>query len=342
MKILITGHTGFKGAWISLMLERAGHEVNGLALDPVSGGVFNLGSVGAHHLHDLRGDINDVETVARACASISPEFIFHLAAQPLVRHSYEEPRKTFETNAIGTLSVLEAMSVTPSVKGGLVITTDKVYKNVGQSHGYVESDALGGHDPYSASKAMADILTSSWISSFGGPRTAIARAGNVIGGGDVSADRLFPDLMRSFSSGKPAQLRNPLAVRPWQHVLDCLNGYVMLADSIMATLDQGADAGAWNFGPDPEAFRTVGEAADLAASVWGRGASWELDKGSHPHEAHMLTLDATKAKTELGWRDRLSFDDAVRWTVDWHKRVEAGESALDVTLSQIEAFETLA
>jgi CDP-glucose 4,6-dehydratase len=280
--------------------------------------------------------------VAVAIKESAPDFVFHLAAQPLVRLSYAEPRKTYETNAIGTLSVLEAMAATPSVKGGIVVTTDKVYKNVGQAHGYVETDALGGHDPYSASKAMADILTSSWISSFGGPRTAIARAGNVIGGGDVSADRLFPDLMRSFSAGTPAQLRNPLAVRPWQHVLDCLHGYVMLAESIMATLDQGADAGAWNFGPDSEAFRTVGEAADLAAAAWGPGASWEVDSSSHPHEAHMLTLDATKAKTELGWHNRLSFEDSFRWTVDWHKRVEAGESALNVTLAQIEAFEALA
>ena len=342
MHYLITGHTGFKGAWLSLILERAGHKVSGLSLDPVEGALFLSTGTESRMTRDFRININDAPSVAVAVNELNPDFIMHLAAQPLVRLSYSEPRGTFETNSIGTLSVLEAMSLAPSVKGGIVVTTDKVYKNIGQSHGYVESDALGGHDPYSASKAMADILTSSWISSFGGPRTAIARAGNVIGGGDVSPDRLFPDLMRSFIAGAPAQLRNPLAVRPWQHVLDCLNGYVMLADSIMATLDQGADAGAWNFGPDPDAFRTVGEAADLAASVWGPGASWELDKGSHPHEAHMLTLDATKAKSELGWRDRLSFEDAVRWTVDWHKRVEAGESALDVTLSQIEAFEALA
>ena len=327
---------------MALMLERQGYQVSGLSLDPLEGSLFIQSGLSSHLGQDFRVDINDPRATLNAVTTVAPDFVFHLAAQPLVRTSYEQPRLTFETNSLGTLSVLEAATQTESVRGAVVVTTDKVYKNVGQSHGYVESDALGGHDPYSASKAMADILTSSWISSFGGPRTAIARAGNVIGGGDVSADRLFPDLMRSFSAGTPAQLRNPLAVRPWQHVLDCLNGYVMLADSIMATLDQGSDAGAWNFGPDPDAFRTVGEAADLAASVWGPGASWELDKGSHPHEAHMLTLDATKDKSELGWRDRLSFEDAVRWTVDWHKRVEAGESALDVTLSQIEAFEALA
>ena len=342
MHFLVSGNTGFKGAWLSLLLQRSGHTVSGLALDPLPGSMFSLSGVDAFLKNDFRTDINDAQAVAVAIKESAPDFVFHLAAQPLVRLSYAEPRKTYETNAIGTLSVLEAMAAPPSVKGGIVVTTDKVYKNVGQAHGYVEGDALGGHDPYSASKAMADILTTSWISSFGGPRTAIARAGNVIGGGDVSADRLFPDLMRSFSSGTPAQLRNPLAVRPWQHVLDCLHGYVMLAESIMATLDQGADAGAWNFGPDSEAFRTVGEAADLAAAVWGPGASWEVDSGSHPHEAHMLTLDATKAKTELGWHDRLSFEDAVRWTVDWHKKVEAGESALEVTLAQIEAFEALA
>jgi len=340
--VLITGHTGFKGAWLSVLLERSGHQVSGLSLEPLPHSLFDSAKLTDHLSSDLRVDINDSNSTVAAIALLKPDFIFHLAAQPLVRASYEEPRLTFETNSLGTLSVLEGAGAAESVQGLVVVTTDKVYRNVGQAHGYVESDCLGGHDPYSASKAMADILTTSWISSFGGPRTAIARAGNVIGGGDVSTDRLFPDLMRAFVAGRSAQLRHPLAVRPWQHVLDCLNGYVMLAESIMATLDQGADAGAWNFGPDSEAFRTVGEAADLAAAAWGPGASWEVDSGSHPHEAHMLTLDATKAKTELGWHDRLSFEDAVRWTVDWHKKVEAGESALEVTLAQIEAFEALA
>jgi CDP-glucose 4,6-dehydratase len=240
-----------------------------------------------------------------------------------------------ETNVLGTLSVLEAIAAAPSVRAAVMVTTDKVYRNVGQADGYVESDALGGHDPYSASKAMADILVSSWVDSFGGCPTGIARAGNVIGGGDVSADRLFPDLIRGFAAGQSVPIRYPSAVRPWQHVLDCLNGYLLLADALLA----GAGTGPWNFGPDPASFRTVAETADLAAALWGAPAAWESAGGDHPHEAGLLTLDASRARGELGWHDRLDFDAAVSWTVDWAKRVGAGESARDVTVAQIEAFE---
>jgi CDP-glucose 4,6-dehydratase len=261
-----------------------------------------------------------------------------MAAQPLVRASYVDPRWTMETNVMGTLSVMEAIAAAQSVRAAVIVTTDKVYRNVGQSAGYVESDALGGHDPYSASKAMADILVSSWVASFPGSSIAIARAGNVIGGGDVSMDRLMPDLLRAFALGEPALLRYPDAVRPWQHVLDCLNGYVLLVDALL----EGSGDGAWNFGPDPDSFRTVRDTADLAASVWGDGARWVVDGHEHPHEAGLLTLDATRARRELGWHDVLSFDQAVKWTVDWSRRVQAGERALDVTLDQIEEYFRLA
>ncbi len=239
---------------------------------------------------------------------------------------------------MGTLSVLEAVAATDSVRAALMVTTDKVYRNIGQAAGYVEGDALGGHDPYSASKAMADILVSSWVSSFPGCPIATARAGNVIGGGDVSTDRLMPDLLHAFASGEPARLRYPDAVRPWQHVLDCLHGYVLLVDALL----DGSGAGAWNFGPDPGSFRTVRDTADLAASAWADGARWVADDDEHPHEAALLTLDATRARRELGWVDVLGFEQAVTWTVDWSKRVRAGENALDVTLDQIDEYSRLA
>jgi CDP-glucose 4,6-dehydratase len=212
-----------------------------------------------------------------------------------------------------------------------MVTTDKVYRNVGQSEGYVEGDPLGGHDPYSASKAMADILISSWVDSFGGCPTAIARAGNVIGGGDVSADRLLPDLIRGFASETPAAIRSPEAVRPWQHVLDCLDGYLLLVDALLA----GGGTGAWNFGPEPSSFRTVRDAADAASADWGGDAGWVADAGEHPHEAALLTLDSSRARTELGWSDRLDFAAAVGWTVEWAKRVGAGEPPRAVTVDQI-------
>lgn len=339
MRVLVTGHTGFKGAWLTLMLKRAGHEVVGLALNPEPGSLFESADVSSSLAADARVDVRDADAVRDAFASVVPEVVVHMAAQPLVRASYVDPRWTIETNVMGTLSVLEAISSTPSVRAALIVTTDKVYRNVGQELGYVEHDALGGHDPYSASKAMADILTSSWVSSFDCCPIAIARAGNVIGGGDVSKDRLFPDLIRAFASGEPASLRYPGAVRPWQHVLDCLNGYMMLIDALLARGDSAG--GAWNIGPDPSALRAVDEAASLAASLWGPGASWQAAGGQHPHEAGLLTLDATRARIELGWHDLLDFSSAVEWTVDWAKRVSAGESAREVTLSQIEAFMAL-
>ncbi len=338
MRYLVTGHTGFKGAWLTLLLHRSGHEVCGLALDPEPGSLFVEAQVDQVLAGDVRCDIRDSKSTQAAIRGLAPDAVIHMAAQPLVRASYGDPRWTMETNVMGTLSVLEGVSATPSVKALVAVTTDKVYRNVGQRAGYTESDALGGHDPYSASKAMSDILISSWTDSFGPCHTTIARAGNVIGGGDISADRLFPDLMTAFRDGRVAQLRYPEAVRPWQHVLDCLNGYVALADATLA----GAAEGSWNFGPDPEAFRTVGEAATVAAGFWGEGASWSAQSGDHPHEAGLLTLDSSRARQELGWRDVLDFESAVRWTVEWSKLVSSGGSAREVTLMQIESHQECA
>lgn len=334
---MVTGHTGFKGSWLSLWLAQRGHEVSGLALDPQPGALFIEAEVASVLTDDLRIDVRDPEAVRRAFDRVQPEVVVHMAAQPLVRASYLEPRLTFETNVMGTLSVLEAVSSTPSVRAHVIVTTDKVYRNVGQATGYLEGDALGGDDPYSASKAMADIMTASWVRSFAGCPTAVARAGNVIGGGDVSEDRLMPDLLRAFGLGEIALLRYPGAVRPWQHVLDCLNGYLAVIDALVA----GKGAGAWNFGPSSSSFRTVREVADLAAASWGSGASWTSSTGEHPHEAELLTLDASKAVDELSWSNRLDFAEAVSWTVDWSRLVSSGSGAREVTMEQISAFEEL-
>jgi CDP-glucose 4,6-dehydratase len=337
MHYLITGHTGFKGTWLACLLKSRGHDVSGLALDPVAGSLYESARISELLTHDLRVDVRDTDSTATAISKIAPDALFHLAAQPLVRESYREPRLTFETNAMGTLNVLEAVSRTPSVRAHVVITTDKVYRNVNQAAGYVETDPLGGDDPYSSSKAMADLLTQSWVRSFPGVPTAIARAGNVIGGGDVSAERLFPDLVDAFSRNRPAQLRYPDAVRPWQHVLDCLNGYVVLADALLA----GTGFGEWNFGPGVESFVPVGDVATLAASMWGGDASWEHFGGEHLHEANLLALDASKAERELAWTDRVNFTESVRWTIDWYKSVRAGSDPRQTTFAQIDAFEAL-
>lgn len=334
MRVLVTGHTGFKGAWLTLLLASRNHEVHGIALDPLPGSLFERANVGSMMAGDARLDIRDAGALNDAVAAADPEVVFHLAAQPLVRESYRDPRTTFETNAIGTMNVLEAIQSAPSAKAVVVVTTDKVYRNVGKVAGYVEDDPLGGDDPYSASKAMADILTHSWITSFPGAPTAVGRAGNVIGGGDVSKDRLLVDLIAGFVAGDAVRIRYPDAVRPWQHVLDCLSGYLTLASALLG----GGGEGAWNFGPDPESFQSVRQIADAASSLWGDGAGWIDDKGVHPHEAAHLTLDSTKAKAELGWRNVLPFPSGLEWTIQWHKEVAHGEDPRAVTLQQIDRF----
>lgn len=335
MHYLVTGHTGFKGSWLVLLLKRRGHTVSGLALDPPAAGLYERAGIGQLVEHDLRIDIRDAAATARGIASVAPEVVIHMAAQPLVRESYRAPRETIDTNVIGTMNVIDGVERAGTAKAHVVITTDKVYRNVNQVAGYGESDPLGGDDPYSASKAMADLLTQSWIKSFPGTPTAIARAGNVIGGGDVSSDRLLPDLIASFAAGRAPVLRYPRAVRPWQHVLDCLNGYLMLVDALL----DGRGSGEWNFGPGRDSFVDVAHVADLVSGLWGGGISWVADGGEHPHEANLLALDAAKAERELGWRNRLSFLESVEWTVAWHQEDAAGRSAHDNTVAQIAAFE---
>jgi CDP-glucose 4,6-dehydratase len=338
MRYLVTGHTGFKGAWLSLWLAEQGHSVHGLALDPEPDGLFEVAQVASRLASDARLDIRDASSVQSAVAEAKPDVVIHLAAQPLVRESYVNPRWTFETNAMGTMNVLEAVSTCDSVQAHVVVTTDKVYRNVHQTVGYIEDDALGGDDPYSASKAMADILTHSWLSSFGGPPTAIARAGNVIGGGDMSRDRLIPDIMNACRLGQNPILRYPDSVRPWQHVLDCLNGYTMLVDHLLSSPGTPSDRGAWNFGPNESSFVTVGEVTTRVLKAWGLDSTWELAPDATFHEAALLALDASKATNGLGWHDKLNIDEAIDWTVQWYRDVNSGLSPNAVTMRQLDRF----
>jgi CDP-glucose 4,6-dehydratase len=336
MHFLITGHTGFKGAWLSLILQQRGHLVSGVSLAPEVGSLFERANIGKHLENDIYCDIRDLTKLTTSFKKINPDVVIHLAAQALVRESYRNPIVTFETNLTGTLNVLQASQQIGSLKAQLIVTTDKVYKNVSKSSGYVETEALGGQDPYSASKAMADIATQSWLSSFENAPTAIARAGNVLGGGDVCVDRLMPDLIHSYSSGITPKLRAPNSVRPWQHVLDCLNGYLTLVDAVIENKAEGA----WNFGPDENQSKTVADVANIAAKVWGVEKSWENDSGAHPHEASMLILNSKKARTNLGWSDKLSFEETIEWTTNWYKNVNSGKDPLEESLKNIRDFES--
>ena len=337
MHYLVTGHTGFKGAWLTLWLTSLGHKVSGISLDPEPESLFQLSHAHESVANDCRIDIRNAGDVKAAINDISPDVVFHLAAQPLVRESYKDPRYTFETNVMGTLNVIEAAANTESVRAHVVVTTDKVYRNVNQVAGYVESDPLGGFDPYSSSKAMADILAQSWKSSFPGTPMAIVRAGNVIGGGDFSRDRLMPDLINSYLNGISPVLRYPNSVRPWQHVLDCLNGYIMVSNSLL----DGAEHVALNIGPDKEAFVSVSEVSKLVARNLGVKSDWKLSESIEPHEAGLLALDASLAEQTLGWKGKLGFEQSIRWTTDWYQQINQGSSARETTLNQIDAFVNL-
>ena len=341
MRYFITGHTGFKGSWLTLWLTSEGHEVFGLSLDPEPGSLFELAEVGELCAVDQRGDIRDPEVVKVAVKNAKPDVVVHMAAQPLVLDSYKRPRWTMETNVMGTLNVLEAVGLREDVKALLVVTTDKVYRNNNQREGYIESDPLGGDDPYSASKAMADILTQSWSKSFPGTRTAVVRAGNVIGGGDVSPDRLLPDIVASLRNGTAPVLRHPEAVRPWQHVLDCLNGYRTLIGRLVIENQDFDSDGRWNFGPGADSFASVGQITSKAMTHWGSAGSWITDSKGKPHEAQLLALDSARARTALGWCNIFDNNVSLAWTLDWYQAIDSGTNVRKATLSQIESFGSL-
>ncbi len=343
-RVLITGHTGFKGGWLAAWLKRLGALPFGVALAPT--GARNLCEAAGieRKIESRRGDIRDVALLTAAVQEARPEIVLHLAAQSLVRPSYADPVGTFATNVMGTVNLLQAVRATASVRAVIVVTSDKCYENREDGRAYGEDDPLGGHDPYSASKACAEIVTSAWRRSFLGPgerpvALASVRAGNVIGGGDWSEDRLVPDFVRAMTSGAAFEIRNPTATRPWQHVLEPLSGYLTLAEKLCT--EGGAVAEAWNFGPDPADCRPVSYLAERMTGLWSNGAGWTPQPGQHPHEAHFLMVDSTKARTRLGWRPRLGLDRALDWTVDWYRRAHAGENAWALMEEQIGRYEGL-
>jgi len=299
---LITGHTGFKGSWLSLLLKSRGHEVSGLALEPAADSLFSRANIAADMVHDLRVDIRDRNATVEAFKQVAPDYVIHLAAQALVREGYRKPVETYETNVNGTMHVLEASDQTDSIKAQLIITTDKVYRNDGRSSPYVESDPLGGGDPYSASKAMADILAQEMLNNERSKPGAIARAGNVIGAGDSSKDRLIPDIIRASRSGNPLVVRYPHAIRPWHHVLDCLEGYLLLLNSV----SPGGFGGAWNFGPNPDDFWSVLDVVNLAKEFGIEVEFSVVGTEKFYPETGFLNLDSRKVKAEFGWEPRLS------------------------------------
>ena len=331
MRYLITGHTGFKGSWLALMLDHLGHEVSGISLDPDPKSLFNDADLSSLFVHDFRSDIRNRDEISKLISICNPEIIIHLAAQPLVRLSYEIPIETFDTNVMGTLNVLEASRGLSDLRAILVITTDKVYKNFGHLRGYVEEDQLGGDDPYSASKAAADLAVQSWIKSFGTLPVSIARAGNVIGGGDWAKDRLIPDLVISYLKAETPVVRNPNSIRPWQHVLDCLNGYLTLVDSM---LNDGLE-GNWNFGPDHNLKFSVSQVIDEFATHFEMVSTpWKQDLSKNPVESELLLLDSSKARNQLRWTEILSFEHSLAWTAAWYLDAKAG-GARSITQKQI-------
>lgn len=341
-RVLVTGHTGFKGSWLALWLHAMGAKVTGFALPPpTEPSLFAAARIDELLTH-IEGDVRDPAAVHAAVAAARPEILFHLAAQPLVRQSYREPVETYAANVMGTVHVLEASRQVSGVRAIVCVTSDKCYENREWPWPYRESDAMGGHDPYSSSKGCAELVAAAYRRSyFGGtgPALASARAGNVIGGGDWADDRLIPDLVRAFATGATPLIRSPRAVRPWQHVLEALGGYLMLAERLLAGERRFAEA--WNFGPADDDARPVSWMVERMRAVWGNAPHAAPDSGPQPHEAGLLRLDCSRARAELGWRPRLRLEQALDWIVAWHKAVGAGADARAVTLSQIADYAAL-
>jgi CDP-glucose 4,6-dehydratase len=342
-RVFVTGHTGFKGSWLLLLLREMGAEVHAFALTPPTEpslfGLLGLESACTHRI----GDIRDQADLTQAMQAADPEVVLHLAAQPLVRASYVDPVGTYATNVMGTVHVLDACRTLANLRSIVVVTTDKCYQNEGWVWGYRETDRLGGDDPYSNSKAACELVVESFRRSFFNPADhsshgvglGSARAGNVIGGGDFAVDRLVPDAIAAFAKGEPLQIRNPLAIRPWQHVLDPLHGYLLLAERLF---DGPRFASGWNFGPPTEDNASVGNIADRLAARWGEGAGWVQDAREHPHEAATLKLDSTKARLELGWAPGFTLDEALASTLDWYRDFHAGKDLEQVSVAQVRAF----
>jgi CDP-glucose 4,6-dehydratase len=343
-RVLVTGHTGFKGSWMSLWLAKSGAEVVGYALEPkTERDNFVVSGIGSLLAESVIADIRDADRLREVVETHRPEVVFHLAAQPLVRYSYDNPAETFHTNVVGAANLLDAVRAVGSSKATVVITSDKCYRNNEWEWGYRETDTLGGHDPYSASKAAEELVVSCYRDSFFAQAKmplASTRAGNVIGGGDWSADRIVCDAIRAFEAGKPLGVRNPASTRPWQHALEPIGGYLLLAARMLA--EPGRYTEPFNFGPDPTAVYDVGRLCDMAAAAWGAGASWEQVGHAGGHEAGLLALDSTRARHALGWSPVLSVTDAVEWTVGWYRARFDGADMATFSAGQIADYETLA
>ncbi|MFB2968451.1 CDP-glucose 4,6-dehydratase [Aerosakkonema sp. BLCC-F183] len=346
-KVLITGHTGFKGSWLSLWLQSLGAATIGYSLPaPTQPSLFELANV-ERGMISIVGDIRDLENLQAVMAQHQPEIVFHLAAQPLVRYSYQYPVETYTTNIIGTVNVLEAVRHTPSVRTVVSITSDKCYQNKEWVWGYRENETLGGRDPYSSSKACAEIVIAAYRDSYFSAadyarhKVAIAsvRAGNVIGGGDWAADRLIPDIMRSFMMGRSVLIRNPHATRPWQHVLQPLSGYLCVAQHLWKYGPEYAEA--WNFGPNEEDAKPVIWIVEKLTKLWGNGASWELDAAHHPHEDNYLKLDCSKAKAKLGWQPALSLEQTLEWIVEFYQSYLNKQDIREIVEDQIKRYGNL-
>ncbi|HEY2180631.1 MAG TPA: CDP-glucose 4,6-dehydratase [Solirubrobacteraceae bacterium] len=341
-RVLVTGHTGFKGAWLVLWLQSLGARVSGFAVRRADApSLYELARVD-DAVKSIDGDVRDSESTADALATSRPEVVIHLAAQALVRRSFAQPRETFEANVMGTVNVLDAVRRAPGdVRAVVVVTSDKCYENRGWEWGYREDEPMGGSDPYSSSKACAELVTSAFRSSFfadpDGPRVATARAGNVIGGGDWGEDRLVPDIVRAAVAGEELLVRNPSSIRPWQHVLNPLSGYLVLAQALCRSAEC---AGAWNFGPAEEDARSVGWLVERLAALWPQGMRWRVDDAAHPPEARYLKLDSSRARARLGWRPLVGIDDALTSIVEWHHALSQNADMREVTVRQIEALQS--
>ena len=344
-RVLVTGHTGFKGSWLSIWLHELGAEVVGVALEPYSErDNFVLSGIGHKIKADIRADIRDGKRMKEIFARYQPEIVFHLAAQPLVRLSYDIPVETYEVNVMGTIHVLEAIRVTKSVRVGVMITTDKCYDNNEQKEGYVETDPFGGYDPYSSSKGACEIVIQSWRRSFFNPADygkkhtmslASVRAGNVIGGGDWAKDRIIPDCIRALEATKTINIRSPKAVRPWEHVLEPLSGYMLLAQYMWIAPTEYCEG--WNFGPETESVMTVWEIASTIVESFGYGRLKDVSDPNALHEANLLMLNINKAKTRLGWKPRLDARGTAELTSDWYKRYK-NEDVYALCIEEINTF----
>jgi CDP-glucose 4,6-dehydratase len=337
-KVLITGHTGFKGSWLSLWLQNLGADVIGCSLQPPTHpNLFKIAHV-ADKMNSITGDVRDLKHLMSCFAENKPEIIIHMAAQSLVRPSYDDPIETYSTNVMGTVNLLEAVRHTDSVKVVIIVTSDKCYENQEWLWGYRENEPMGGHDPYSNSKGCAELVTSAYRNSYFNEKVAVAsvRAGNVIGGGDWAKDRLIPDIINAFMENRSVMIRYPNAIRPWQHVLEPLNGYLMLAEQLWNKGESFAEG--WNFGSDEQDAKPVSWIADRLVQLWGKNAGWECDSAHHPHEANYLKLDCSKAKNSLKWSPKLSLETALEWIIEWYQSYHQGDDMREVTENQINRY----